>query len=337
MKVRDRAFRTVMRLPRDALRRLAGPPTVVDGNVLDVQLQVMLDAMRRLKIVAPDGVEETRRQTDEDGEAVAPSPPPMASERDVLVPGPGGPLRARVYRPRTAGPRPGMLVYFHGGAWVFGSLASHEPALRMLAHESGVVIAAIDYRLAPEHKFPAAVDDAVAAYRWGRARAADFGANPSRVGVGGDSAGGNLAAVVCHLARDAQPSHQLLIYPAIDFWRTDPSHTSCASGFYLEEERTFWCEKHYLHGIEERDDPRASPIKFARFDGLAPATVVTAGFDILRDEGLRYAETLRTSGVPVDFCCETSLIHGFFNMTGAIDGARAANTRLAARLREALG
>jgi acetyl esterase len=326
-----------MKLPRDVLRRVAGPPVSVDGHALDVQVQIMLDAVRRLGIVVPEGVEESRRQTDEDSEGVAPETPLMASERDVLVPGPDGPMRARLYRPTTAGQGAGLLVYFHGGAFVFGSIASHEPALKLLAHESGVAIASVDYRLAPEHKFPAAIDDAVAAYRWMREHAADFGADPARVGVGGDSAGGNLAAVVCHVARDAQPAHQLLIYPAIDWWRKGASHTSCAEGFYLEESRTFWAEKHYLNRIEERDDPRASPLKFGDLAGLAPATVVTAGFDILRDEGRLYADELARSGVPVDFCCETSLIHGFFNMSGVVDTARAANSRLAARLGEALG
>lgn len=337
MKARDRAFRAMMKLPRDVLRRIAGAPVRIDGHTLDVQLQLMLDAIRRLGIESPEDVEEARRQTDEDGEAVAPDAPPMASERDVLVAGPGGSMRTRVYRPSTARASAGLLVYFHGGAFVYGSIASHEPSVRMLAHESGVVVASVDYRLAPDYKFPAAVDDAVAAYRWFRENARTFGADPARVGVGGDSAGGNLSAIVCHLARDAQPAHQLLIYPAIDWWRTGASHKTCGVGFFLEESRTFWAEKHYLNRIEERDDPRASPIKFGEFSGLAPATLVTAGFDILRDEGRLYAETLARAGVPVDFCCETSLIHGFFNMSGAIDAARAANTRLAARLHEALG
>ena len=325
-----------MRLPRDLLRRVAGPAVVVDGNVLDVQVQVMLDAARRLGIVDSDDVEESRRRNEEDAAVVAPSAPEMASERDAIVDGSGGPLRARVYRPRTAREGAGMLVYLHGGAFVFGSVAVYEPAVKMLAHESGVPIASIEYRLAPEHKFPAAVDDAVAALRWARERAADFGADPARVGIGGDSAGGNLAAIACHLARDARPAHQLLIYPAVDWWRRGESHRSCGAGFFLEEQRTHWAEKHYLNRIEERDDPRATPLAFDRFDDLPPATIVTAGFDILRDEGRLYAETLAKAGVAVDFCCETSLIHGFFNMGGVIDAARAANARLAARLAAAL-
>jgi acetyl esterase len=339
VKARDHAFRALMKLPRDALRRIAGAPVVIEGHTLDVQLQIMLDAMRRMKIETPEDVEASRRQTDEDVAAVAPDDPGMASERDVLVPGPGGSLRARVYRPRTARARPGLLVYFHGGAFVFGSISSHEPALRMLAHESGVVVASIEYRLAPEHKFPAAALDALAAYRWAREHAADLGVDPARVGVGGDSAGGNLSAVACHLAAEQQypqPAHQLLIYPAVDWWRRGESHRTFASGFFLDESRTDWAEKHYLSRIEERDDPRASPIRSKHPRGLAPATIVTAGFDILRDEGDEYAESLRRAGIRVDHCCETSLVHGFFNMGGAIDAARAANTRIAERLRDAL-
>lgn len=340
MKARDRAFRFLIRQPKSALRRLAGAPIVVEGQTLDLQTQVMLDSIRRLKLVESTDVEETRRRMDEDIDAVAPEVPAMATERDVLVPGPGGPMRARVYGPKTARAKPGMLVYFHGGGFVAGSIVSHDAPLRVLAHESGVMIAAIDYRLGPEHMFPAAVDDALAAYTWARAHAGDFGADRSRVGVGGDSAGGNLSAVVCHLARRArleQPTHQLLIYPAIDWSRAGASHRTFAEGYYLEESRTFWYEERYLNRIEERDDPRASPIRFADFSGLAPATIVSAGFDVLRDEVEMYAKALANGGTPVDFCCETSLIHGFFNMAGASDAARAANARLAARLRAALG
>lgn len=323
------------------LRRIAGPPIVVEGQTLDLKTQVMLDGMRRLAIAQPENVEEARRQTDVDVDAVAPDPPVMATERDVLVPGPDGTtMRARIYGPKTARATAGMLVYFHGGGFVTGSITSHDAALKELAHESGVVVAAMEYRLGPEAMFPAAVDDGLAAYEWARMHAADFGAVRGRVGVGGDSAGGNIAAVVCHLARERKvqaPAHQLLVYPAIDWTRSRPSHQTFAKGFFLEEERTFWYERHYLHDVGERDDPRASPIRFATFEGLPPATIVTAGFDILRDEGRWYAETLQRAGVSVDYACERSLIHGFFNMTGVIDAARSANLRIATRLREALG
>ena len=249
-------------------------------------------------------------------------------------------MRARGYVPTTARAGAGMLVYLHGGGFVSGSLTSLDAPLKVLAHESGVVIVAFEYRLGPEAMFPAAVDDALAAYEWGRAHAANYGADRERVGVGGDSAGGNLSAVVCHLARERRvpmPAHQLLVYPAIDWSRSSATHKTFATGFFLEEARTFWYEKHYLHDIGERDDPRASPHRFPSFGGLAPATIVTAGFDILRDEGRMYAELLERGGTPVDYCCERSLIHGFFNMTGVSDGARAANRRIATRLREALG
>jgi acetyl esterase len=330
-----------MKQSRDVLRRIAGAPVVVDGQALDVQLQIMLGAVKRMNIVQPEDVEEARRQSDVDVEAVAPEPPPMATERDVLVPGAAGnTMRARVYGPKTARGRPGLLVYFHGGGFVTGSIVSHDAALRELAHESGVIIAAVEYRCGPDAMFPAAALDALAAYEWGLAHADDFGASRARVAVGGDSAGGNLAAVACHLAREKNipiPLHQLLIYPAIDWSRSCESHRTFATGFFLEEARTFWYEKHYLNNLEERDDPRASPIRFPSFAGLPSATIVTAGFDILRDEGLVYAEALDRGGTKVDFCCETSLIHGFFNMTGAIDAARAANLRIARRLHDALG
>jgi acetyl esterase len=325
----------VMSLPRDALRRMTGKAVVVDGNTLDVQTQVMLDSMRRLGIVQADDVAQSRREMEEDKHAVAPVPPAMESERDVLI----SHMRARVYRPKTAGPKPGVLVFFHGGGFVCGSIDSHEEAVKVLAHESGVVVCSVDYRLGPEHMFPAAIDDAVDAYAWVREHAKDFGADPTRVGVGGDSAGGNLSAVACHLCKQRslpQPAHQLLIYPAIDWSRSCVSHKTFAKGFFLEDQRTHWFEQRYLNRVEERDDPRASPMKFADFSNLAPATIVTAGFDILRDEGAKYAAMLERAGNKVDFCVETSLIHGFFNMGGAVTLARSANTRIAARLHDAL-
>ncbi len=320
---------------------MVGAPVVALGQTLDVHAQALLEAMRRMNIPQPEDVEAARRQADADIDVVAPPPPEMATERDVLIPGPAVPMRARVYGPKTARGTPGMLVYFHGGGFVTGSITSHDAPLKMLAHESGVIIAAVEYRLGPEAMFPAAIDDALAAYAWARDRADDFGASRDRVGVGGDSAGGNIAAVICHLARDdarmKTPSHQLLIYPAIDWSRSCKSHQTFATGLFLEEARTFWYEKRYLNRIEERDDPRASPLRFRDFSGLPPATVVTAGFDILRDEGRLYADALERAKTPVDYCCETSLIHGFFNMSGVIDAARGANSRIAARLREALG
>ena len=329
-----------MRLPRETLRRLAGAPIVIDGQTLDVQIQVLCDGARRLGIPQPEDPDRARAQMDEDRQVVEPHAPPMATERDVLVPVEGGSIRARVYRPRTAKSKPGMLVYFHGGGFVTGGLSTHEEPLRQLAHDSGVVVCAVDYRKGPEHKFPAAPEDGLAAYQWARAHASDFGADPARVGVGGDSAGGNISAVVCHLAKERgveQPTHQLLIYPATDWWRRSETHKTFAKGYILEEERTFWYEKHYLERIEERDDPRASPIRYTDFSGLAPATVAIAGFDILRDEATQYVELLERGGTKVDFLFEASLIHGFFNMGGAIEAAAAANAWIAARVREALG
>jgi len=248
-------------------------------------------------------------------------------------------MRARIYRPKTASAKPGVLVFFHGGGFVCGSIDSHEEAVKVLAHESGVVVCSVDYRLGPEHMFPAAVEDAVTAYAWMREHAGEHGADPARVGVGGDSAGGNLSAVACHLCKQRglpQPAHQLLIYPAIDWSRSCESHKTFAKGFFLEDQRTHWFEDRYLNRVEERDDPRASPMKFSDFSSLAPATIVTAGFDILRDEGAKYAAMLERAGNQVDFCVETSLIHGFFNMGGVVALARSANARIAARLHRAL-
>ncbi len=335
-RVRDVAFRRLMAMPPSVLRRLVGPPVVVEGQTLDLQVQVLLEAMRRVGVDSPDDVEATRWQLDEEAQALARTPAMMARETDVVIPAPSGSIPARVYTPSTAGGAPSLLVYYHGGGFVAGSIASHEPALRDLAHDSGAVIASIEYRRGPEHRFPAAVDDAFEAFRWAHAHAAELGCDPRRVGVGGDSAGGNLAAVVAHLARDAggpMPALQLLVYPATDWSRSGASHRTFATGFMLEEPRTYWFERHYLNRLEERDDPRVSPVRFARRDGLPRALIVTAGFDILRDEGRAYAEALAEAGTAVDYVCESSLIHGFLSMTGVVDAAHAASRRIAERVR----
>jgi acetyl esterase len=260
---------------------------------------------------------------------------PLAAE-DGTVAGAAGPLAARLYVPRgvqTPGP---LLVYYHGGGWVEGSAATHDPSCRLLAHLAGVRILSVDYRLAPEHPFPAAADDALAAYRDARARAAELGADPARIAVGGDSAGGHLAAVTALALRgepDA-PAFQLLIYPGLDMTRKRPSRLRFGTGFVLTEESMTWYEDQYAPDRERRADPRVSPLRAPDLAGVAPAHVATALADPLRDEGEEYAARLGRAGVPVALYRHPQ-VHGFFNLTAMRSGLRGL-TLIAGALRQGL-
>jgi acetyl esterase/lipase len=262
--------------------------------------------------------------------------PATVRATDVTLAGAAGPLRARLYVPDEAAAGGPLLVYYHGGGWVEGSAATHEPSCRLLAHLAGVRVLSVDYRLAPEHPFPAAADDATAAYRDVRARAGDFGADPARVAVGGDSAGGNLAAVVALDLRGdpAAPAFQLLIYPALDMSRRHPSRLRFGEGFVLTEENMVWYEDQYVPDRARRADPRVSPLLAADLAGLPPAHVATALADPLRDEGEAYAERLRAAGVRVALHRHPQ-VHGFFNVTVMRSGLRAL-TLVAGALRQGL-
>ncbi|NMO05133.1 alpha/beta hydrolase [Gordonia sp. TBRC 11910] len=242
--------------------------------------------------------------------------PPFAVEEDLVIDGPSGPIGATRYRFAESTPR-GLVVFFHGGGFVVGSRASHDGAVRNLAIDAGVDVLSIDYRLAPENPFPAAVDDAVAAFRFAVEKAPEWGVPADRIGVAGDSAGGNLAAVVCQQVRgdDVVPRHQLLIYPVTDLVGATASHDEFATGFFLTKSEMDWFTDQYVPDVGQRTDPRASPLRATDLTGLPPAHVVVAGFDPLRDEGIAYADALRAAGVPVTFERAGGMIHGFVNMT----------------------
>lgn len=338
--VRDGAFRRLMKLPDRWLGRAVGAPVERDGQTLDVQIQTLLAAAKLAGVKDESEVAPSRVAMDRDVVAVGPPPVAMRRERDFTIPiSASVSLPSRLYVPKTARvDSPPLLVFFHGGGFVCGSIASHDLAVRELAHESGAAILSVEYRLAPEHKAPTAPEDGTAAFLWARANAAQLGVDAARIGVGGDSAGGNLSAVLCHMLRErgeAQPAFQLLIYPAVDLTCSAESHRLFASGFFLEETRIDWYLNHYVSRAEERREPHVSPIFAKSFRGLAPAIVVTAGFDPLRDEGRAYAEELRKAGVSVVERCERSLIHGFFNMSGVVREARAAQLRIAEDVRRA--
>ena len=265
--------------------------------------------------------------------------PALAEVSDLAFPGPADQRPLRLYRPArgsAAGPAP-VLVFFHGGGWVVGDLDSHDHLCRYLAAEAGVAIVAVDYRLAPEHRFPAAFDDAVAATRWVARNAATLDLDAARIAVGGDSAGGNLAAGVALALRGELPlAQQLLIYPAVDFTADNASLRDNASGYMLTTRAMDQFADWYLGDPALKRDWRASPARAADHAGVAPATVITAGYDPLRDEALAYVETLRAAGVAVAARNYPDMIHGFARMGGKLDTAREALDYAAAELRAAL-
>jgi acetyl esterase len=258
-----------------------------------------------------------------------PEPPEMASVQPLAIPAPHGSIAARIYTPKklrkTDGRAP-CLVFFHGGGWVIGDLETHDVVCRKLAQEGELIVISIDYRLAPEHKFPAAVDDAIAATKWIAANAIKLGIDASRLMVGGDSAGGNLAAVVSLAARDGNGPNiagQVLIYPATDFSRKHPSHREPETSILLTHSVIGWFMNHYM-GEADIKDWRASPARAGTLAGLPPAYVLTAGADPLRDEGDEYAERLRAAGVAVTYRHFPGQFHGFFTMGKLLQQANVA-------------
>lgn len=307
-------------LPDRAKRLLSGARAVViDGNTLDPTVQAFLTSMRLAGVpglVLDDAVAASRRNMYDTCVALGGEAVPVRVD-ELSIPGPGqASIGARHYRPGGTDAAP-ALVFFHGGGYVMGDLDTHDALCRLICRDAGIHVISVDYRLAPEHKAPAAVDDCYAAYRWVTERAAELGLQPDRVAVGGDSAGGGLAAVVSQLARDdggPLPVLQLLLYPVTDMRAPSRSRTLFADGFVLTQHDIDWCGDQYLDGSGVEDtDPRVSPVRAASLAGLPPALVFTAGFDPLRDEGNRYAAAMAAAGVPVDLRQLGSLVHGFAN------------------------
>ncbi len=249
-----------------------------------------------------------------------PEPPELTSVKALVIPGPGGGIPARLYIPKTLRHRDGLspcLVFFHGGGWVIGDLDSHDVVCRILADEGSVLVISVDYRLAPEHKFPAAIDDAIAATRWIADNAMQLNVDVEQLFVGGDSAGGNLAAIVAIDARDndgPKLKGQMLIYPATDFRMDHPSHSEPETSCLLTHNVIRWFADHYLTSAEDIDNWRASPARVNDLQGLPPAYVLIAGADPLRDEGDDYARRLAEAGVAVKLKHYPGQFHGFITM-----------------------
>lgn len=330
----------VLGLPDPFLSRIIGaPPIVLDGRVLNRSVQAMMVLGERIGLTGGLGAEQLTAQQRRDalrkGAVLAMPTRTGLHVTERRIPGPAGEIPVRIYRRIGSGDALPAVVFLHGGGWCAGDLDTHDGSCRLLADEADCVVVSVDYRLAPENPFPAAVDDAVAAYRWVHEHADELSIEPGRVGVMGDSAGGNLAAVVAQVTRDTDvppPVAQCLVYPSTDAKMREPSHRLFGNGFFLEHESMLWYREQYLPDPADRESPLASPIEQTDLSNLCPALVVTAGFDPLRDEGALYARRLGDAGVPVRYRCYDDMVHGFFGM-GLLPGG----TELAAEICVGMG
>ncbi len=332
-----------MRLgPATQLRLAGGSPIELDGQRLDSGIQLLL----KLMALAPQPTMErlspaqARAAVTASRAMIAAPQIPMASVIETTVAGAEGPLPARLYVPEECAQSVSpLLVFYHGGGFVICDLETHDAPCRLLAEHSGCRVLSVDYRLAPDHKYPAAANDALAAFRDAVARTDEFGVDPARIAVGGDSAGGQLATVTAQRALaegGSAPAFQLLIYPVCDFAEKYPSYELFSEGFFLTEAQMDWFGQHYLSADDDLNDPKASPLKAGPLKGLAPAHIVTAGFDPLRDEGEAYAAKLKADGVAVTLRRHRSLIHGFLNFSAVNRRSHDAVCELAGVLRGAL-
>ena len=343
-RIQSGALAALTSLPGSVQRLLSARRTVqIDGQTMAPETQLLLTVLKyqpkpKMVSLTPP---EARPMMAERISIAGGRPLPVAQVNDLTVAGGDGPIRARLYRPTTADQDQPAIVFFHGGGFVIGDIDTHDQVCRFLAVHSDVTVVSIDYRLAPEHKFPAAVDDALAAFLDVHARAAELGLDPQRIAVGGDSAGGQLAAVTCLLARDQDgqiPAFQLLLYPVTDQSTTHPSMDLFGGSFFagLSRADIEYYTRNFLPEGADTSDPRISPLRAASHANLPPAYVATAGFDVLRDEGEAYAEALRNASVPTQSRRHAGLIHGFANMLAAGRPAQLALAEAAAALRHGL-
>jgi acetyl esterase len=335
-------FRILFGLPRLVRRLLAGRPVERDGQLLDPDLQLL---GRVGEVLASSGsamdaaaLALQRRQADLAAEATAEPGLDDVLTIDWEVAGADGPLAARLYVPPSDAEFPALLVYFHGGGFVLGSLDSTDPLCRLLAAQSGVRLLSVDYRLAPEHPYPAALEDALAAYRWARERAATFGAEPGLIAVGGDSAGANLALVVAHQQPpDTRPAFVMALYPVTDAERTGGSRAEFGDGgFGPSLEQLAEMERLYLPDGVPDGDTRGAILRADDLSGMPPTYLATAGFDPLRDEGEELARRLHDAGVPIVSRRFRGLVHGYANLTALSAAARDATLDAASSLRSTL-
>jgi len=313
-------------MPAPVLHSVNGDPVVIDGNTLHPAVQTSLRVMNgspgahfeRLPL------DEARAHIELEAWTFA-GTTRLAQREDITIPTRAGSVPGRVYRARLDRPSRGTIVYFHGGGWVLGSVDSADATSRTLAKTTGMTVVSVGYRLAPEDPFPAGVEDGIDAFRWTRDNAHRFGGTAETVGVGGESAGGNLAAVISLVARDdaeGAPAFQILFCPVTDLSQKHRSYELFADGFFLTAAQMDWYTEHYLRGGGRTDDPLVSPLRADDLGGLAPAYIAVSGFDVLRDEGIAYARRLEEAGVDTTLVTHPGQIHGFFNACGALKDAR---------------
>ncbi len=345
-ELQGKATNLALRVPISWVNILAGPPVSVDGRTLDGRSQWLLQLLARngQPPVEQTSVVEARASYDAFMLEMGGSRVPIGELVDRTIAGHSskggaGRIRVRIYRPAgTVARLLPAILYFHGGGWVMGGLEGYDLVCRYISARSGCAVVAVDYRLAPEHKFPAAIEDAVAAFRWLSADAVSLGIDPARIVVAGDSAGGNIAAVAAQLLREEPrpPCLQWLMFPATNLAFDSPSYRSCGEGFFVTRAAMEWFRGHYLNNPAEIEDPRASPLHAADLAGVAPALIFTNGIDPLRDEGHAYADRLTAAGVKTFHREFDSLIHGFIGMRGAIQAAARAMDDMVAGLRHEL-
>jgi acetyl esterase len=332
-------IKVLLSLPTPVLRALSGSGVVYQGGrTLDPRFQFLAASAKRLPAMSSLSAQDARAASAQGLAAMTGKPEAGVRVENLTIEGPGGTIRARAYRPAEQDSSAPLMVFAHFGGGVIGDLETSEIFCQILARIARCAVLSVDYRLAPEHRFPAGLEDVLAAYRWGRDNAARFGAPTGVAAIGGDSMGGNFAAVVAQemkRAGEAQPALQLLIYPAVDVASETQSMTTYADAYPLSRDTMNWFMGHYIGPDADPADPRLSPIKTEDLSGLAPAVVVTAGFDPLTDQGECYAKRLKDAGVPVIYRCYDSLAHGFTAFTGAIPPADTACREIAGFVRQA--
>ena len=334
------ALKAVLSLPRPLLRALAGGGVVYrGGRTLDPQLQFLASQARRQPSIVAASPVDARTLNATALLPLAGKPEPGVSIETLDVPGGSGPIKARAYRPQMQDPDAPLMVYAHFGGGVIGDLDTCEVFCTLLAKIARCPILSVDYALAPEHRFPAGLEDMLAAYRWARDNADRFGAPPGHVAIGGDSIGGNFAAVVAQEMKrcgEAQPALQLLIYPAVDMGDERASMTLYADSFPLSRAIMAWFLGHYIGPEDSPGDVRLSPARESDLTGLAPSVLITAGFDPLVDQGEAYARRLREAGNRLVYRCYDHLTHAFTAYTGVIPAADAACRQIAGLVRAQL-
>ncbi|MDO6964414.1 alpha/beta hydrolase [Rhizobium alvei] len=329
--------RAACRLPLPIMKLLSGKPAQIDGRQLDPVVQFMVRYFAE-----PPGtlasVQETRDGFDVQGNWLTHPPEPSVRIEAWSFQGPAGEVRCEIHRPASLPAKDApVLIFFHGGGHVAGSLDSHRDVCRQLAHDGRCAVIAVDYRLAPEHRFPVGINDCIAAFDSVVANAEMLGIDPARIGLGGDSAGGNAAAVVAQQRRKAAfpPRLQMLWVPWLDMSKQSRSYQLFAEGFFLEKAKMEWYTDLYLSKPDDALDPMASPL-LGDVDGVCPAVLLIAGFDPLRDEGLAYGEKLKAAGVPTVVRLFDGLVHPFINVAGYVPAANAAFSEATRYLRERL-